>query len=126
MMSMDDVQCYIDESVNNLPAEIFDRLNGGVIILPDTVRSPHDDNLYITGTYRCEIPGMGRYITIYYGSLCKIIAHASVTAQKEMLTRVLHHELTHHLESLAGVRDLEYEDAEFIRKYKAGKTHDAM
>ena len=36
---------------------------------------------------------------------------------KEQLIRVLKHEFTHHIESLAGERELEIKDAKYIQNY---------
>jgi hypothetical protein len=40
--------------------------------------------------------------------------------QKAELRRILRHEFTHHLESLAGEKGLEIKDRIEIEKYKAG------
>ena len=61
--------------------------------------------------------GMGRYITIYYGSFERVYGNLSREALKKKLAHTLKHEFTHHLESLAGERDLEKEDERYINHY---------
>jgi predicted Zn-dependent protease with MMP-like domain len=62
--------------------------------------------------------GLGRYIAIYYGSFEKVYGNCSPEEQKEQLRRVLIHEITHHIESLAGERGLEIKDKAELEKYK--------
>jgi hypothetical protein len=85
------------------------------------VPSPHGQGLYILGAYHNEPFGLGRYITIYYGSFVRLYGRAPVPAQKKALADVLRHELTHHVEGLAGVRNLEVKDERFIEEFKKDK-----
>ena len=41
---------------------------------------------------------------------------ASIEESKKHLVAIVKHELRHHLENLAGVNDLEIEDALFVRR----------
>ncbi|MDL2323744.1 metallopeptidase family protein [Ruminococcaceae bacterium OttesenSCG-928-A16] len=123
LLSMDEVWDVLNNFATEIPAELYKGLNGGIILLQDTLPSPYSQNndLYIMGTYHYEPTGLGRYISIYYGSFAKICAGTSVQHQKQALRKVLRHELTHHIESLAGVRDLEVKDEKDIAQYKQGK-----
>ena len=101
--------------VEELPQEILEGLNLGISLRPDTL---FDDNgLVILGQYHVEPMGLGRYVTINYGSMVAVYRHLSREAFKKKLKFVLHHELTHHLESLAGDRSLEVQDAIDKRKF---------
>jgi hypothetical protein len=71
-------------------------------------RGDPEGRLYTLGEYRRD--QMGRYIVIYYGSLCAVYGNASHKRMRKHLRNVLTHELTHHLESLAGDRSLEIKD----------------
>ncbi|MDR1754967.1 MAG: hypothetical protein LBR74_08745, partial [Eubacterium sp.] len=64
--------------------------------------------------------GLGRYINIYYGSFVRARGYLDAEGQKAELRRILRHEFTHHLESLAGEKGLEIKDRIEIEKYKAG------
>jgi len=60
----------------------------------------------------------GRHIVIYYGSFEKVYNGYPIEIIEEKLRKTLYHEFIHHLESLAGERGLEIEDAENLAKYK--------
>jgi hypothetical protein len=62
--------------------------------------------------------GLGRYIVIYYGSFIRLFPHADAAWLKNELRRVVRHEFTHHIESLAGEKGLEIKDAIALEKYK--------
>ena len=117
MFSIEEINEMLDEVAAELPPEVFRDLNGGVSLLPETriSESDPDGGLFTLGEYRRD--QMGRYIVIYYGSLC--VVHGGGTRSRMMghLRRLLKHELTHHLESLAGERDLEIEDEIQLEKY---------
>ena len=117
MFSIDDVNGMLDEIAAQLPEEIFADLNGGVSLLPETRLSSADPDggLYTLGEYRRD--QMGRYIVLYYGSICAV--HGGETREElcAQLKKLLSHELTHHLESLAGERDLEIEDERNLDDY---------
>ena len=120
-MDIDQFHELLDEISAEIPVEILQDLNGGIVLLPET-RLHKDDlagNLYTMGEYRVQIPGMGRYVAIFYGSFIKVYGlHPNRKKLREELRKTLLHELRHHLESLAGVRDLEVFDDEQIAKYK--------
>ena len=120
-MDIDQFHELMDEISAGIPEEILRDLNGGIVLLPEA-KLHRDDlagNLYTLGEYRVQIPGMGRYVAIFYGSFIKVHGlHPNRRKLREELRKTLLHELRHHLESLAGVRDLEVFDDEQIAKYK--------
>ena len=117
MFTIDDINDMLDEVASELPEEVFRELNGGVSLLPDTKRSEADPagGLYTLGEYHRD--QMGRYIVLYYGSIQ--VVHGNDTPEKMRLNlkNLLVHELTHHLEALAGERDLEIKDKQDLEKY---------
>ena len=118
MVSIDKVEEMLNELVEALPKPIFKKLNGGVVLLPEKKYSEVaiDDDLIVLGEYyRSNI--LGRYVKIYYGSLMEKFGHLPAEKLRKEIDKVLKHELTHHLESLAGERDLEKEDLKFISRY---------
>lgn len=125
ILTFDEADQYLNEIAQDIPDDIFQHLNGGIVLLPDILISPQSlgGDLYTLGTYFNDPWGLGRYIAIYYGSFVQVCRGQSVAEQKKSLKDVLYHELTHHLESLAGVRDLEVKDEAFIRDYH--ETHGA-
>jgi len=123
LLTIDEINDMLDDIATELPKEIFRNLNGGVSLLPDTKRNSIDPSggLYILGEYRRD--QMGRYIVIYYGSIRVVHGRDTPEQMRENLKRLLMHELTHHLESLAGERDLEIEDEIELDEYLSGREN---
>lgn len=118
MISLEEMEVMLDEIAVEFPQELFTELNGGIILLPETKLNTvgRKNDLYILGEYH-RGGGMGRYITINYGSFSHVYGHLGKEHLKEQLIHTLKHEFTHHLESLAGERGLEIEDAQYIADY---------
>lgn len=118
MMPLEEMEVILDEIALEFPQELYKELNGGIILLPEAKRSPigKKNDLYILGEYNSG-GNMGRYIIIYYGSFAQVYGHLSKEQLKKELIHVLKHEFTHHLESLAGDRDLEIQDEKDMEDY---------
>ncbi len=118
MVSLFEMEVMLDEIAKEFPQELYKELNGGIILLPETKRSPkaNKNDLYILGEYNSG-GNMGRYIIIYYGSFSQVYGHLSKEMLKKELIHTLKHEFTHHLESLAGERDLEIQDDQDMADY---------
>jgi len=122
MFSIEEINNMLDEIAAELPEGVFRDLNGGVSLLDETKKSKNDPdgNLYTLGEYRRD--QMGRYINIYFGSLMKVYGSSSHKKIRKHLRGVLVHELTHHLESLAGDRSLEIKDEMNLFDYFSRKN----
>ena len=109
-ITIDRAQVLLEQIAETLPAELYKDLNGGILLFPQEKIRPYSvaDDLYILGEYQSG-GSMGRLIKIYYGSFEKLFGSLSEEEFKERLKKTLFHEFTHHLESLAGERDLEIE-----------------
>lgn len=117
VLSFDEVGEILDELAEKLPQELFQSLNGGVLLLEDEVPDPENGpDLYILGEY-C-VDEMGRYINLYYGSFAALFFDEPRQVWVEELDTTLRHELTHHVEGLAGERSLELKDEAFLLDYK--------
>lgn len=117
VLSFDEVGEILDELAEKLPQEMFQSLNGGVLLLEDEVPDPENGpDLYILGEY-C-VDEMGRYINLYYGSFAALFFDEPRQVWVEELDTTLRHELTHHVEGLAGERSLELKDEAFLLDYK--------
>lgn len=118
MVTIDEAQLLLDEIAHELPPAFFQRLNGGICLLPGVKLNPlgRNNELYILGEYHAG-GTMGRYIEIYYGSIQRVFPHADRAEMRHRLREVLLHEFTHHLESMAGERGLEIQDAQQLRRY---------
>lgn len=111
-----------DEAAREIPEELLMHLHGG-ISMSDRSKlhkssDPHKP-LYILGEY-CNSSLIGRHIILYGGSIDRTYGTLSDAALKKELDRIIKHELTHHWESLSGIRDLEIYDEIMIKKYKNG------
>lgn len=104
------------------PEEFFRELNGGVMVRRNRRLHPaaEDHDLFILGEYHLE-RYLGRFIVLYYGSFESCYGYCREEELREQIRKVLLHEFRHHLESLAGERDLEIEDAVGISQYKYQK-----
>lgn len=60
----------------------------------------------------------GRNIKIYYGSFKRVHRNRDRDYIYKELRETLLHEFTHHLESLAGEKGLEYKDREDLEGYR--------
>lgn len=122
-MTYEECGAILDEIADSLPLELYRELNGG-IVLEDGVRYhwyAQNNDLYILGVYNRD--NLGRSIKIYYGSIVRVYRNKSLDEYREILSRILRHELRHHNEYLAGADDLEYYDDEQISKYLASKGY---
>ena len=122
VVTIDEMEAMLEEAAASLPPEIFRELNGGIVLLPDVKYNEKgtDKDLFILGEYH-RGGTMGRYISIYYGSLIRVFGHLGREAVRHQLLLTLKHEFVHHLESMAGERDLEKKDAEFLEDYFRNK-----
>lgn len=127
LLSFDEAWDYLNEVAEGIPPDIFKGLNGGIVLQPEIKMSPHSigGDLFTLGMYHYDPLGLGRYITIYYGSFVQVHGRQRVARQKKALREVLYHEFVHHLESLAGVRDLEEADKRFLQQYFRSHEKDA-
>jgi len=126
VITYEEAGVMLDEIAAELPEEFYKDLNGGVILLTDEKVHPESGDskdLYIMGEYHNQPHGLGRFITIYFGSFIRIHSHLSPEQQKIKLRRIVRHEFTHHLESLAGERELEKMDEQDMEKYRRRKQN---
>lgn len=108
VISIDRFEEILGELAEELPAEFYTGLNGGILIEDRHPLHPADRNgdLYIMGEYRND-PSTGRCIVLYYGSFRRVFRHLDEDELRTEMRKVLRHEFRHHVEGRAGVRDLE-------------------
>jgi len=118
MITIDEMQAMLDEIVEEFPEGLLMELNGGILLLEQVKlhEKSLNDDFFILGEYNAGGP-LGRFITVYYGSFMQVYGHEPHGSIKRRLRKTLRHELRHHIESLAGVRDLDEEDAAHIARY---------
>ena len=117
-MTFDEFADIVDEEMNLVPDYVYDELNGNVVVEERAYLHPGrvDDDLYILGTYSSD-PVLGNQVRIYFGSFLATYGNneKAIAAQ---IRHTLRHEFLHHLESLAGERDLEIQDAIQLAEYR--------
>ena len=118
VVGLDRFREMVSEEMDLLPQIFFKELSGGVIV--EEYAKPHPmrkaDDLYIMGEYRRSY-SMGKGIVLYYGSFARNYGNYDEELMRTKIREVLRHEFRHHLEGMAGSRDLEIEDEVFLRKY---------
>ena len=127
MVSIEEMEAMLEEIAAELPEELFKGLNGGIILLPQKKlhKQSKTNDLYILGEYHRD-KNLGRFITIYYGSFEMVHGHLSNERLKDEIKKTLKHEFLHHVEGLAGERELEEEDARFIAQYLRKHEKDSI
>ena len=118
-MNIDRFSEMLNEIAGEMPEEFFEELNGGIVLKEERKLHPQSRNeeLCILGEYHRD-KYLGRFITIYYGSFMQVYGYMTEEALRKRVRKTVLHEFRHHLESLAGERDLEVEDAIQIARYK--------
>lgn len=121
-MSIEEYRAIVSELMDELPAEFFRELTGGVVVsdalmIPDYARG---DDICTLGEYRVY-SGM-RQIVMYKGSFDRMYPRADGEEARQILRGILRHEFRHHVEYLGGVHNassLEAEDARKKQEYLA-------
>ena len=119
MISTEEYRAIVSELLDELPAEFFRELTGGVIlsealVIPDYAR---DDDLYTLGQYQVCY-GL-RQIVMFKGSFDRLYPQADVPTAREILRGILRHEFRHHIEFLGGIHNSSSLEAEDERKKRA-------
>ena len=113
-LSLDRFTRMLEEAAGRLPQEIFKELNLGIGIVEGSKQAKGTASgapALVLGEYRVS-HSLGRGILLYYGSFRQAYPDLSDDGEgQRIIGDVLKHELLHHLESLAGSRDLEIADA---------------
>ncbi len=113
-------QCYdiLDRLVEEYPSELLDSLNGGILLLEDALPDPEaGEDVFIMGEYCWD--ELGRYIVLYYGSFVELLSEEDEGVWEDELRITLRHELTHHVEGLAGERSLEHKDSAQLEEFRS-------
>lgn len=113
MLSFEEAADLLDQIAEPFPEVLFEGLNGGVNLQPDTRTDPEfpEEEVYILGEYCDDL--LGRYINLYYGSFAALAQSEgwSLEDWRRELRETFSHELTHHMEGRAGLHALDDQDA---------------
>ncbi len=117
MISFEECASMLDEIADSMPLELYRELNGGISIVPETKFHPvaRCNDLYILGEYKRDL--IGNSIVFYYGSIARVYGNLPREEFYQKMEHILHHEVRHHNEYLAGTDDLGLWDDEQIVNY---------
>ncbi len=117
MITFEECAEMLDEIADSVPYELYRELNAGISLLPGLKVHPKavNNDLFILGEYIRN--SLGKAIVLYYGSINRVYGSLSREQYYEKLVGILHHELRHHNEFLAGCDDLGIYDKQKIAKY---------
>lgn len=121
MKTYDEVSIMLENIIDEVPPQLFDKLSGGVVLAEEFKlhkSSRPERPLYIMGEYCNDT--MGRRIIIYYGSFNIVYGYLNNTKFREKLRHTFSHELRHHVENLSGVKTLNNFDDERLDRYNSG------
>ena len=119
--SYEQVGDWLEEISGDFPDVFFEELDGGIQLAEEALPDPEfpPGEMYIMGEYCWD--EMGRYINLYYGSFAAVLSDESRQVWEEELRFTLRHELTHHVEGLAGERSLEHKDSAQLEAFRRGE-----
>lgn len=118
---LDRIRRLADEVAETIPEELLRNLNGGISLTANKKLHKKSNPLrplYIMGEY-IRSNTFGRSVMLYGGSIRRVFGHYDDEKLKAELSRIIKHELTHHLESLSGERGLEIEDEIKLEEYES-------
>ncbi len=102
MITFDECGAMLDEIADSMPYELYRDLNGGISLLPQLKVHPKafNNDLFILGEYIRN--SLGNAIVFYYGSINSVYGSLDNEEYRKKLVEILHHEVRHHNEYLAG------------------------
>lgn len=117
MITFDECGAMLDEIADSMPYELYRNLNGGISLLPQSKVHPKalNNDLFILGEYIRN--SLGNAIVFYYGSINRVYGTLDKGEYRNKLVEILHHEVRHHNEYLAGCDDLGIYDKNQIDDY---------
>ena len=122
MITFDECGAMLDEIADSMPYELYRDLNGGISLLPQLKVHPKalNNDLFILGEYIRN--SLGNAIVFYYGSINRVYGSLDNEEYRKKLVEILHHEVRHRNEYLAGCDDLEIFDRnqidDYLRKHR--------
>ncbi len=124
MITFEECGYMLDEIADSMPYELYRDLNGGISLLPQAKIHPKavNNDLFILGEYIRN--SLGNAIVLYYGSIDRVYGKLTREEYYNKLIGILHHEVRHHNEYLAGCDDLGIYDKEQIDKYLRDKNQE--
>lgn len=112
---------YVNEIIENeIPTELLEGLNLGIIVMPELKRSDEETNRTVMGLYVRNV--MGKQVIIYYGSFLKLYGNSPEVVWKKKVLSTIKHELTHHIEARAGQEELARQEKQDVERRKINQV----
>lgn len=109
-MDIDRFSALADALAERLPEPLLAGLTGGIVIEERPRRHPGDpEGVYVLGEYIRDA-WLGPRIVLYYGSFQRLFGAEPESVWEQQLWDTIRHELRHHVEDQAGLKDLDVED----------------
>lgn len=104
-MDLEEFSTYVNEVLDTeIPEDLLVGLNLGVIVSPELEYSKKEPQFITMGVYVQS--RLGKQIILYYGSFDHFYNGRPQEVWKKKILSTIKHELTHHIEALAGQEDL--------------------
>lgn len=116
-MTLEEFEEYVEQVIeNDIPPEILEGLNLGVVVSTALLQDPQEPAYYIKGHYIQNISG--KQVVLYYGTFKYFYENHSEESWKKKVLATIKHELTHHVEARAKQEDLAHQEqaAKLARK----------
>lgn len=108
----------LEAMLDRVPPPLLRDLSGGVIVSEEARRRPGDPpGVLVLGEYVTD-PHLGALIVLYHGSFSRLLRGEPEAVWEREMWETLRHELRHHVEGLAGVADLDLEDAAELERLR--------
>lgn len=119
MITTEEYRAIVSELMDELPAEFFRELTGGVIVSEKTLIPDYaqGNDLYTLGQY--QVYHGVRQVVMYKGSFDRLYPQADAAETRRRLRGILRHEFRHHLEFLGGIHNSSSLEAEDERQKQA-------
>jgi len=121
VLDFDRVGEILDQMAEGFPPFFFEELEGGILLEREAMPDPEfpGEEMYFMGEFFDD--ELGRRVVLYYGSFAALAKAEGWTEEdwEDELWTTLAHELTHHVEGRAGLRDLDEKDALELAQFKA-------
>jgi hypothetical protein len=109
----------LEALLDRVPEALLRDLNGGVSVSEEAHRRADDPpGVYILGEYITD-PHLGSLIMLYHGSFARLFGGEPPEVWEREAWSTLRHELRHHVEGAAGLRDLDIEDLMELQRMRA-------
>lgn len=104
---------------NEVPTILLKHLNLGIQVSNKKKKDDEEKNYYIMGEYIQDITG--NQIVLYFGSFQYFLRGKHLDVWQKEIMDTIKHELTHHIEAMAGQEELAFQEDNEVANRKNNK-----